>query len=63
MINTIAMSKNKYNIGDVLVPKVDISGFDEITIHHIDDTYYYCKIINGSVSIPIKTLENNYQIK
>ena len=57
------MSKTKYNIGDILVPKVDISGFDEITIHHIDDTYYYCKIINGSVSIPIKTLENNYQIK
>jgi hypothetical protein len=63
MINTTKMSKTKYNIGDTLVPKEDIPGFDEITIHHIDDSFYYCRIINGLVSIPIKTLENNYQIK
>ena len=57
------MSKNKFNIGDILVPKMDIPGFNELTIHHIDDKFYYCKIINGSVSIPIKTIENNYQTK
>ena len=54
--------ERKYKIGDKLRPQVGFSGFDEATVYEIDDKFYYCKIICGTASIPIKTLEETYEL-
>ena len=58
----ISIMERKYKIGDKLRPQMGFSGFDEATVYEIDDKFYYCKIICGTASIPIKTLEETYEL-
>ena len=53
----------KFKKGDVLVPKSYYRGFEKLTIDWIDKKFYHCKIINGSVTILIHSLEENYELK
>ena len=52
----------KYSIGDVLRPKIDCQGFNEITIGDIRGDRYLCKIINGTATIRCEIVDNNYEL-
>ena len=52
----------KFNIGDTITRKADCQGFEDVTILRTDDKYYYCSIINGTVSLPISTVESCYEL-
>ena len=36
-------------------------GFEKAAIYHVDDRFYYCKIMCGKAKIPI-IAENNYKV-
>ena len=53
---------SKFNVGDTIKPKEFAQGFVDVKIQGIDSQYYYLEILNGIASVPIKTVENNYQL-
>ena len=57
----IVSTMSKFKKGDTLVPKPDCIGFEKITVFNIDNTMYHCKIMCGTVTIPIHVVDNNYQ--
>lgn len=52
----------KYKKGTVLKPKQYCQGFDKIVIDHVKTGYYHVKIMNGTATIPIHIVEENYQV-
>lgn len=50
----------KFKVGDVITPKSYYQGFENITVLKSDDKTYTCKIVCGTVTIPTKTIEENY---
>lgn len=61
-IKVINMEERKFKIGDTISPLPYMVGFDNITIFNIDKKFYHCHITNGYVTIPIYTVENNYEL-
>lgn len=51
---------SKFKHGDIITPKEYLSGFENIEVLRIDKNYYVCKILNGTVTIPTKTVEEVY---
>lgn len=53
---------SKFKAGDIISPREYYPGFHKITVIRQDKDSYLCKIINGTVTIPIKTVEENYEL-
>ena len=54
------MQQRKFKVGQTIGAIDSFCGFEKATIYRIDDKYYYCKIMNGTVTIPIASVESNY---
>ena len=54
------MVNSKFKVGDIITA-LDI-GFTDVEIFKIDTEYYHCKIPNGTVTIPIKVVEERYKL-
>lgn len=53
---------SKFKIGQTITRKPYMQGFEKATIFKIDDKYYHCKIMCGTATIPIKSVEENYEV-
>ena len=51
---------HKYEIGDTVSSKPYYKGIMNATIFKIDDKYYHCKILCGTATLPIKSVDGNY---
>ena len=56
------MPKNKFKVGQTICAIDSFHGFEKATVMRIDDKYYHCKIMNGTATIPIASVESNYKI-
>ena len=56
------MEERKFKVGDTITHLQYVPGFDNITIFRIDKKFYHCEITNGTVTIPIHTVETNYEL-
>ena len=54
------MEKRKFKVGQTIAAIDSFHGFEKATIYKIDDKYYHCKIMCGTATIPISSVESNY---
>ena len=56
------MEKRKFKPGQTIEAIDSFHGFEKATVLKTDDKYYYCKIMNGTCTIPITSVESNYRL-
>ena len=56
------MEKRKFKVGQTICAIDSFHGFEKATVYKIDDKFYHCKIMCGTVTIPIASVESNYKI-
>lgn len=52
----------KFKVGDIIMAEVPKMGVDEAEIVKVDTNNYYCKIVRGTLVLPI-IAERNYILK